>query len=151
MYSQKRLSQASILIPTKYFQNRIIMFCLELWYCVEKYHTTVKDSNFVTLLDENIFFLQTFLSTPHDFFWYWNLYRWDLGFVQSNFGPIHCLGLKNSFFCGVTKLGDHHLISSPSKVFKVTMTTLNTGCSCHHCFCDGKILYILQMTPCKGL
>ncbi len=30
--------------------------------------STVKASNFVTLLDENIFFLQTFLRTPHDFF-----------------------------------------------------------------------------------
>jgi hypothetical protein len=37
----------------------------------------------------------------------------------------HCLGLDNSFFCRMTKLGDRHLISSSSVVFKVTMTTLN--------------------------
>ncbi len=32
MQSQKRFSQASLLISTKYFQNRIIMLCLELQY-----------------------------------------------------------------------------------------------------------------------
>jgi hypothetical protein len=32
MYSHKRFSQASLLISTNYFQNRIIMSCLELWY-----------------------------------------------------------------------------------------------------------------------
>ncbi len=31
---------------------------------------TVKSSNFVTLLDENIFFHKTSLTSPHDFFWY---------------------------------------------------------------------------------
>ncbi len=36
MYSQKRFSQESLLISTKYFKNRIIMFCLELWYSAEK-------------------------------------------------------------------------------------------------------------------
>ncbi len=30
--SKKRLSQASLLVSTEYIQNRIIMFCLELWY-----------------------------------------------------------------------------------------------------------------------
>jgi hypothetical protein len=30
MYSQQRFSQASLLIPTKCFQNIIMMFCLEL-------------------------------------------------------------------------------------------------------------------------
>jgi hypothetical protein len=30
--------------------------------------TTVKSSNFVTLLDENIFFHKTFLTSPHTFF-----------------------------------------------------------------------------------
>ncbi len=33
MYSQKSFSQVSLLISTKYFQNRIIMFYLELWFC----------------------------------------------------------------------------------------------------------------------
>jgi hypothetical protein len=37
---------------------------------------------------------------------------------------VHCLGLENSFFCRMTKLGERHLISSSSEVFKVTMTTL---------------------------
>ena len=36
LYSQKRFSQASLLISTTYLQNRIIMFCLELLYFVEK-------------------------------------------------------------------------------------------------------------------
>jgi hypothetical protein len=40
MYSQKGFSQASFLLSTKYFQNRIIMFCLELGYSVEKYNST---------------------------------------------------------------------------------------------------------------
>ncbi len=35
MYSQKRFSQPSLLISTTYFQNRIIMFCLELLYSAE--------------------------------------------------------------------------------------------------------------------
>jgi len=35
MYSQKRFRQQSLLISTTYFQNRIIMFCLELWYSAE--------------------------------------------------------------------------------------------------------------------
>jgi hypothetical protein len=30
MYSQKRFSQASLITSTKYFQNRIIIFCLKL-------------------------------------------------------------------------------------------------------------------------
>jgi hypothetical protein len=34
-YSQKRFSQASFLISTKYFQNRIIMFSLKLFYSVQ--------------------------------------------------------------------------------------------------------------------
>ncbi len=37
MYSQKRFSQASLQISTKYFQSWIIMLCLELCYSVEKY------------------------------------------------------------------------------------------------------------------
>ncbi len=37
--------------------------------------STVKSSNFVILLSENIFFLQNFLRLPYNFFWYWNLYR----------------------------------------------------------------------------
>jgi hypothetical protein len=35
MYSKNRFSQASLLLSTKYFQNKI--FCLELWYSVEMY------------------------------------------------------------------------------------------------------------------
>ena len=37
MYSQKRFSKASQYVWAKYFQNRIIMSCLELWYPVEKW------------------------------------------------------------------------------------------------------------------
>ncbi len=40
MCSQKRFSHASLPVFTKNFQNRIIMFCLELWYSREKYDTT---------------------------------------------------------------------------------------------------------------
>ncbi len=90
--------------------------------------TTVKSSNFVILLGENIFFRWTFLRRPHDFFWYWNLCGRGLGIAQIHFGLGHCLGLENLFFSRVTKLGDRHLISSPSEVFKVTMTTFNRGC-----------------------
>jgi hypothetical protein len=36
---------------------------------------TVKPSNFVILLSENSFFRQTFFRLPHNFFWYWSLYR----------------------------------------------------------------------------
>ncbi len=43
MYSQKRLSQESLLIWTKYLQNRIIMFCQELLNSVEKY-CTIQDA-----------------------------------------------------------------------------------------------------------
>jgi hypothetical protein len=39
--SQKGLSQVSLLISAKYFQNRIIKFSLELCYSVENYETTV--------------------------------------------------------------------------------------------------------------
>jgi hypothetical protein len=35
----KKVSQASLLITTKHFQNRIIVLCLELWYSVEKYNS----------------------------------------------------------------------------------------------------------------
>jgi hypothetical protein len=50
MCFQKWFSQASLLISTKYFKNRIIMFCVELWYSVEKYitrcsHSTVSIGN----------------------------------------------------------------------------------------------------------
>ncbi len=44
MYFQKRCSQASLLIWIKYFQNWIIMFCLELWFLVEKYSTKCSHS-----------------------------------------------------------------------------------------------------------
>ncbi len=37
MGSQKRFSQVLLVISTKYFQNRIIMFSLELWYYVQCY------------------------------------------------------------------------------------------------------------------
>ncbi len=90
--------------------------------------TTVKASNFVILLGENIFFLRIFLRAPHHFFWYWNLCSTGLGIAQSHFGLGHYLGLENSFFCWVTKLGDRHLISSPSEVFQFTMRALNRGC-----------------------
>jgi hypothetical protein len=43
------------------------------------------------------------------------------------------------FFNRVTKLGGRLIISSPCKVFKVTMMTGSRGYLCHHCFCDGKI------------
>ncbi len=40
----KRFSQASLLTLTTYFQNRIMMFCLELLYFVEKYSTRCSHS-----------------------------------------------------------------------------------------------------------
>ncbi len=87
--------------------------------CTIRVPYTVKSSYFVILLGENIFFRWTFLRKPYDFFWYWNLCERGLGIVQSHFGLGHCLGLKNSFFCRVTKLGDRHLISSPSEFSKL--------------------------------
>ncbi len=45
MYSQKRFSQASLQIPTKYFKSWIIMLCLELWYSVEKYSWQHRDQH----------------------------------------------------------------------------------------------------------
>jgi hypothetical protein len=89
---------------------------------------TVKSSNFVILLSENIFFRRTFLRLPNDFFQYWNLYSNGLGIGQSHYGLGHCLGLENSFFRRVTKLGDRLFISSPSPVSKGTMTTVDRGC-----------------------
>jgi hypothetical protein len=73
---------------------------------------TVKSSNFVTLLDENIFLHKTFLTSPHTFFRYWNLYRWGLCIGRGHVG----LGFEISFFPWVTKLEDCHLISSPLTV-----------------------------------
>ncbi len=86
---------------------------------------TVKASNFVILLGENIFFRRTFLRKPHDFFWYWNLCGRGLGVVQSHFGLGHCLGLENSFFCRVTKLGD---IKSPNFVTLWSFQSYNEDC-----------------------
>jgi hypothetical protein len=77
---------------------------------------TVKSSNFVTLLDENIFFHKTFLTSPHTFFRYWNLYRWGLGIGRGHFSLGQCIGLEISFFHWVTKLEDRYLISSPLTV-----------------------------------
>ncbi len=53
VYSQKRFSQASLQISTKYFHNRIIMFCLELWYFVETNST--KCSHSAVSIGNNIF------------------------------------------------------------------------------------------------
>jgi hypothetical protein len=53
MYSQKRFGQASLLISTTYFQNRIIMFCLELCYSVETYNTRCSHS--AVSIGNNIF------------------------------------------------------------------------------------------------
>ncbi len=39
----KRFSQASLLISNKYFQNKIKIFCLELWYSGEKYSSDPSD------------------------------------------------------------------------------------------------------------
>jgi hypothetical protein len=41
IFPKRIYSQASLLIPTKYFQNRIVIFCLELWYLVDKYSTVL--------------------------------------------------------------------------------------------------------------
>ena len=137
--------------PTQQNVKIVLLWCTEL--SIVYILSTVKSSNFVILLSENIFFHRTFLWVPQDFFRYWNLYSNDLGIGQSHFGLGHCLGLENSVFRRVTKLGGHLLISSPSKVFKVTMMTGNRGCKCPHCFCDGKILWTFTkiMMHCKGL
>jgi hypothetical protein len=89
---------------------------------------SVKASNFVILLGENIFLWQTSLWLLHDFFRYWSLYSNGLGIGQSHFGLGHCLGLKNKFFQRVTNLGDRLLISSPSKVLQVNIPIVNRGC-----------------------
>ncbi len=53
MYSQKRFCQASLLISTRHFQNRIIMFRHELWYSAGKYSTRCSHSAF--RIGKNIF------------------------------------------------------------------------------------------------
>ncbi len=125
------LLTCSFLMPA--CSNSADNLCSLLWI-------TVKASNFVILLGENIFFHKTFFRLPHDIFWYWNLYSNGLGIGQSHFGLGHCLGIENSFFQRVTNLGDRLLISSPSEVFKVTMKGVNKGCLCCYCFCDRKNL-----------
>jgi hypothetical protein len=77
---------------------------------------TVKSSNFVILFSENIFFHQTFFRWPHFVFRYWNLYRMCLAMVHIHFALHQCLIPKMLFFLRVTKLGDRHLISSPSQI-----------------------------------
>jgi hypothetical protein len=62
---------------------------------------------------KTFFFRKTVLTSPHNFFWYWNLYRWGLGIGRGHFGLDQCLGLEISFFRRVTKIDDRHLISSP--------------------------------------
>ncbi len=42
MYFQKRFRQVSLLISAKYFQNRIIMFCLELMYIILETSTVLE-------------------------------------------------------------------------------------------------------------
>ncbi len=77
---------------------------------------TVKSSNFVILFSENIFFLQTFFRWPYFVFWYWNLSRMCLAIVYIHFALRQCLIPKMLFFLRLTKLGDRHLISSPSQI-----------------------------------
>ncbi len=47
------------------------------------YANTVKASNFIVLVNENIFFRQTFKWLPSDFFRHWNLYSKDLGLAKA--------------------------------------------------------------------
>ncbi len=82
MYAQRRFSQASHLISTKYFQNRIIMFCLQLWFSVEKYEITILQEIHISILE---------------------LHRWPVEFVIS-FSPMQYIfgmwdwGLAYSFW-----------------------------------------------------
>ncbi len=105
----------------EYIQKLSVCFLLpvveknQLWE-LAYFSSTVKSSNFGTLLEENIFIRKTFLTSPHNFFWYWNLYRWGLGIGRDHFGLGQCLDLEISFFRRVTKLDDRHLISSPLTV-----------------------------------
>jgi hypothetical protein len=55
MNSQKRFSNASFLISTKYLQNIIILFCLELQYAIQK-RSTVVDSAIQLSAEETTYF-----------------------------------------------------------------------------------------------
>ncbi len=103
----------------------------------QTFFNTVKSSNFVILLSEDIFFLQNFLRLPHNFFWYWSLYRRGLSILLKLFWPWTIATPRNFVFFFVE---DYNLISSTSKVFKVTMATADRGCEGRHFFCGGKIL-----------
>ncbi len=59
---------------------------------------TVKSSNFVILLSEDIFFLQNFLRLPHNFFWYWSLYRRGLSILLKLFWPWTIATPRNFVF-----------------------------------------------------
>jgi hypothetical protein len=48
----------------------IYLIIYDIGYRLQKLMHTVKSSNVVTLTDENIFFRKTFLTSPHNFFWY---------------------------------------------------------------------------------
>jgi hypothetical protein len=103
MYSQKRFSHDSLLTSTKYFPNRIIIFCLEFWYSVEKYcmsyymqpvscqHWEQHISN----QSYEISVVQEYRST----YFQLELHRWCLEFVISFF-KVHIWdwGLAYSFW-----------------------------------------------------
>ncbi len=87
MYFQKRFSQASLLISTKYFQKRITKFCLELWYSGENYSTidsaiqmsaqgtTYTISNEITVVqDIHISILDCTELASWNYFLFWSIY-----------------------------------------------------------------------------
>ncbi len=54
----KRFSRASLLISTTYLQNKIIMFCLELWFSLEKYEWGIRCSHSAVIIPNGIMKLQ---------------------------------------------------------------------------------------------
>ncbi len=81
--------QNTLNMHTFLFEYKKTPYYLWVFFCVVSTHKgsplvhTVKSSNFVTLLDENIFFRQTSFTSPLKIFRYWNLYRWGLGTGQA--------------------------------------------------------------------
>ncbi len=77
MYSQKRFSQASLLISTKFFQNRIIMFCLELLHSV--LHCRVQEIHTYFQIKT----MKMALGTFYFLFYFYFLGIWDWGLANS--------------------------------------------------------------------
>ena len=94
----KKICQASLLISTKYFQNWIRMFCLELWYSVEKYICQHREQH-ISKRNYEISVVQEIHISRLE------LQRWPLEFVISfSKEYIWDSGLTYSFWDHVTQI-----------------------------------------------